>query len=1138
MPTFTSQLAGALADLFAPLTTAFAEPAYLGGLLAELGYQVPDLTGQLPLFTEVMAIAEPLAELSSSAAQLEDDPDLGAVATTMVETATALFDAIHALRELRANDLNGLVAPFDEPATWVELAGRLPSYLVVAWLEGAHPMVAGALRLTGVLGRKPAPGAPPATIDWAGLGALVSDPVARIRSTSGFGGAFDHAALLEAVAEVARGAGYTPALSPLRRDLIDQFWNGYAGWDPRELGVRLWSGFSLGGSTYTRLGLVLAAVPSTPTSTTPDALLLTAAADGDLAASIAVDATWTARLAGTVAATGSLGAMLTPSGLLAVTDEATLDAGLELEAAPAAPWIVLGGAGTTRFEVRGVLLGLSLQGTTAAPELIGEVRPSAGTQLVLALGDADGFLGSLLGTGEIAIALAPALRWSSRDGFSFGGTAGFELDVPIGLALGPLFIDRVHVALTGGDAGLELRATTSLGAALGPFAFVVEDIGLRFGVESRAADDARGNFGAVGVALGFLPPAGLGLAVDLGALGGGGGYLECRPDEGKYDGVADLDLLGIGVTAIGVLTTEAAGGWSLFLSLSATFTGVQLGFGFTLNGVGGLVGVNRAVDLDALSDGVRSGALEGLLFPDDPVADAPRILADLDAIFPPAEGQYVFGPMAKIGWGTPTLATVDLGIVMQLPDPITVSLLGSFEAILPAPEAPILELRVDVAGTLDVTNGTLAVDASLRDSRVAGLALSGDMSMRAVFVGQPSFLMSFGGFNPRFVPPAGFPQLKRLSVALDGGDALRLELAGYFAITSNTVQFGSSCEVYAHAVGLTVEGDFHFDALLQFDPFWFVIDLGFGVTVRAGSFELFAVHLDFMLEGPKPWHALGTATVKILGVKKDFHVEVTLGGGPTTVTRDAIDVRALVVDALSAADAWRELAPAADGQAVTLGDVPAGAELRVHPASVLEVRQRVAPLDVTLEQYGNATVTGLDRFELSAPTLGGIAAAGTPLTDWFAPAQYFVLGDAEKLSSPSFELMTCGMQLGEVGAAAGPASDLELGYEQVVRDPDVTEQDVPLAAVHAPTSAALAAAVTRSAVATLRRSKGLPTAASAATPAAFALGEVRYVATDADTGAVDGTVTPATGVSWSQARAARATRASVQLVPSYEVEAA
>ena len=36
------------------------------------------------------------------------------------------------------------------------------------------------------------------------------------------------------------------------------------------------------------------------------------------------------------------------------------------------------------------------------------------------------------------------------------------------------------------------------------------------------------------------------------------------------------------------------------------------------------------------------------------------------AIFPPREGQHVFGPIARIGWGAPILVEVKLGVVIEV----------------------------------------------------------------------------------------------------------------------------------------------------------------------------------------------------------------------------------------------------------------------------------------------------------------------------------------------------------------------------------------------------------------------------------------------------------------------------------------
>ena len=59
----------------------------------------------------------------------------------------------------------------------------------------------------------------------------------------------------------------------------------------------------------------------------------------------------------------------------------------------------------------------------------------------------------------------------------------------------------------------------------------------------------------------------------------------------------------------------------------------QLGHGFSLIGVGGLLGLNRTVLKDPLRDGVRTGAVNNIGVSQNVVANAPRIISDLKIIF-------------------------------------------------------------------------------------------------------------------------------------------------------------------------------------------------------------------------------------------------------------------------------------------------------------------------------------------------------------------------------------------------------------------------------------------------------------------------------------------------------------------------
>ena len=219
------------------------------------------------------------------------------------------------------------------------------------------------------------------------------------------------------------------------------------------------------------------------------------------------------------------------------------------------------------------------------------------------------------------------LSYSSRDGLTLSGQASLTVARAVGLKLGPLTVDRYELSLgtSGGGiaAGLGVAATLTLG----PVELSVAGVGVRATIEP-----GPGNLGAADLAVRAAPPNGFGVVIDAGVVTGGG-FVQ-RDPTGDYVGALELQLGKIGVKAIGLLSTGHD--WSMLLLLYAQIPPVQIGFGFTLEGIGGMLGVHRAVDVNQLVNGMRTGAFDDLLFPADPVGDAPRIIATLRQLFPHA----------------------------------------------------------------------------------------------------------------------------------------------------------------------------------------------------------------------------------------------------------------------------------------------------------------------------------------------------------------------------------------------------------------------------------------------------------------------------------------------------------------------
>jgi hypothetical protein len=162
-------------------------------------------------------------------------------------------------------------------------------------------------------------------------------------------------------------------------------------------------------------------------------------------------------------------------------------------------------------------------------------------------------------------------------------------------------------------------------------------------------------------------------------------------------------------------------------------------------------------------------------------------------VFTPAAGRYIAGFGPTIGWGSPPLLRADLVLLLELPAPVRVIVLASARLGLPTLAKPVVDVRIDAIGVLDLDQRTFALDASLHDSTLAGYKLTGDLALRTSWGDDPTFVLAIGGFHPWFAPPPGFPALRR--VALTAGDQPQLRLEAYLALTSNTAQIGARADL-------------------------------------------------------------------------------------------------------------------------------------------------------------------------------------------------------------------------------------------------------------------------------------------------------------------------------------------------------
>jgi len=550
--------------------------------------------------------------------------------------------------------------------------------------------------------------------------------------------------------------------------------------------------------------------------------------------------------------------------------------------------------------------------------------------------------------------------------------------------------------------------------------------------------NGTGNLGFADLSFGFKPPNGVGLSIDVGVLKGGG-YLFIDAARGEYAGALELVLAEIvAVRAIGLITTkmpDGSDGFSMLLVITAEFPGgIQLGFGFTLLGVGGIIGLNRTMNLQALMEGVRTNAIESVMFPHDVVANAPRILSDLRAFFPEKPDTFLIGPMLKIGWGTPTLISVSVGVIIEIPG--NIAIVGIIKIALPTDEAAILKLQVNFAGAIEFDKQRLYFFASLYDSRILMLTIQGELGLLVAWGDDANFVLSVGGFHPRFTPPPlPFPSPVRVSIDIIHTSVALIRVSGYFAVTSNTAQFGAKAELKFDVGVASVEGYIAFDALFQFSPFWFIVEISASVSLKVFGMGLFSIHLQFSLEGPTPWRAKGSGEISFLFFSVSADFDITWGDSQDTSLPSA-DVLPLVAAELTKDDAWKALAPAGTNLLVTLRSAIADApgDLVLHPVGSLQVRQRAVPLDLKINKVGNQKVKDANRFSVAVTTAGFSKARD--LDEQFAGGQYLDMSDADKVGRRAFEPHHGGVEIAATGAGAGTGRMVTriVRYEEIIID--------------------------------------------------------------------------------------------------------
>lgn len=1008
--------------------------------LEQLGLRLPDSMFGAGVSDKLAAAATACSQLPDALSELIAAVDAGDTGP-IVEKAVALgilivrvgvaFGELGTTLDGAIQGSGGLSAA--QKARLGAIAQKLPERFLhlalIAYVEERQPRVKGALDIAGLFDDvaqpvDPAdPSAPPfrqMQVRFDRLGTLLSNPARHLEDVYGFGTAgFDGIELFKRIKALVD----QPDSIAMLIDVPGQ---------PAALEAYLF-----------RLGIVPGAIPSL-------SIRLRIPAEKDFNVAVPLAGPWSATVNSKARFQGGIELLLHPQDGLSIsppTAAASLDIafGLKAENPDGGPMVLIGRAEGNRLELQRFTAAVPfmLTASSGSPSPTFDMGASIaleGGKVVIDGSQVDGFLKSIIGGINVQSDFSVGAFYDTRDGLRFTGSATIEIAIPTHLSLGPFEIPTVYliggIAAPAGGGGVEIPVEFScdIGANLGPLAAAVSRLGA---TATISFPQGGGNAGVAQVDVAFKPPNGVGLSVNLAVLQGGG-YLYIDTAKGEYAGALELVLSGfITIKAIGLITTrmpDGSEGFSLLIILSAEFgTPFQLGFGFTLNAVGGLIGLNRTMELERIAEGVRTGAVESVMFPEDVIANAPRIISDLRQFFPPMQDSFLVGPMLKVGWGTPTLASLSIGVILEIP-PGNIAILGVLKVALPDEDAALIIIKVKFIGALEVDKQRLWFFASLFESRVIFITLDGEMGLLVAWGGDANFVLSVGGFHPNFSPPPlPFPSPRRIALSLLNTPVARVRVEGYFAVTSNTVQFGARVEVFFGLDDFNVQGHIQFDALFQFSPFYFLITFSASFSVTVFGAGLFSIGCRGELEGTSPYHVEGEGSISILFFDISVPFSTTWGEDEDTLL-PPIDILPKLIAELEKDENWRAELPPLSNLRVSLREIAADEGLLLHPVGVLKVSQRALPLNLQLDKVGAQRPTDAKR--LSVELADGELARIADATESFATAQFKDMADSAKLSAPAFEQQASGIAISVKGSQVriGQPVVRVLRYEEITID--------------------------------------------------------------------------------------------------------
>ncbi|NUO79045.1 hypothetical protein HUU05_03135 [candidate division KSB1 bacterium] len=429
-------------------------------------------------------------------------------------------------------------------------------------------------------------------------------------------------------------------------------------------------------------------------------------------------------------------------------------------------------------------------------------------------------------------------------------------------SFGPVQFQRLGVQLQNDTLAFLLDASLSAGG----LTLTLDGLGVSVALKDLAVKNFKPAFSL----------RGLGLDYSNSAVEIGGSFLrmQYQDEHGQpceeYDGMAIIRAESFTLSAIGSYANNGQPSLFVYAVLDYPLGGPAF---FFVTGLAAGFGYNRFLKMPTIDQVAQFPLITQVTgnnapLPNDAQGRRARLqqeLAGLHEWLPPKQDKHFLA----VGIRFTSFELVDSFVLLDASfgDRFEIDVLGFSTLIAPTPEkavssmqpvTPLAEVQMALKASFIPEEGFLGVQAQLTsNSYVLSRAchLAGGFAFFAWYSGVHSgdFVLSLGGYHPKFVVPAHYPLVPRLGFNWQVSDKLFLKGDAYFALTAHAFMAGGHLQAVwqsGHIKAWFMAGA---DFLISWKPYFYDAEIyvDMGAAILLGSLHItIDVGADLHLWGP------------------------------------------------------------------------------------------------------------------------------------------------------------------------------------------------------------------------------------------------------------------------------------------------